>query len=491
MTIMQNPTRMLELPDRPWWQKVAGEVRTRILMLYLLLVLLVTATAVPIFRWLFLADVDNRVRADLADEMAAFETAYAAWEAAPNQTEADLRLFAENFLTQHVPQDDNFLIFFLDNQFYKSNPKALPDSLQLNSAVVQSWLTFKAPGGGEYDTSDPEIGSVLYRVQPLVVDNQVRGTFISAHITAGERQEALQGVGIFMQVALGVVTVSFALAWMATGRLLSPVRHLATTARSVSESDLTQRLQVKGTGEIADLANTFNAMLDRLQAAFNTQRDFINDAGHELRTPITIIRGHLELLSDDPQDQQETLELVMDELDRMSRFVNDMILLAKAERPDFLQLQSIDIGAFTADLFAKVQSLADRNWQIRSQGQGRMVGDRQRLNGAIMNLVQNAVQHTQPGDLIELGYLVARQEVRIWVRDSGSGISPSDQLRVFERFARAAHSYRRSDGAGLGLAIVRVIVEAHGGRVTLSSRLGVGSTFTIILPFVPVHQKLS
>jgi signal transduction histidine kinase len=469
----------------PGWRRILGEARTRILMLYLLLILIVTAIAVPIFQLLFLANVDNRVRADLVDEMADFQTSYTAWEALPNQSQEDLRLFAEQFLSQQVPQDDNFLIFLIDNQFYKSNPEALPASLKPDSAVAQRWLNVKTPSSGEYSTSDPNIGSILYRVQPLVVDNQMMGTFVSVHTTAGERQEALAGVGIFMQVALGVVTVSFALAWMATGKLLAPVRHLATTARSVSESDLSQRLHVAGSGEIADLANTFNAMLDRLQVAFTSQRNFINDAGHELRTPITIIRGHLELLTDDFQEQQETLELVIDELDRMSRFVNDMILLAKAEQSHFLQLESIDISPFMAELFAKVQALADRNWRLRSQGEGHLVGDPQRLTGAMMNLVQNAVQHTQPGDLIELGHLITKQEVRLWVRDSGLGINPSDQQRIFERFARAAHSYRRSDGAGLGLAIVRVIVEAHGGRVMLSSRVGAGSTFTIILPFAP------
>lgn len=485
MTTVQDPPRMLDASDRSWWQRAIGEARTRILMLYLLLVLLVTATAVPVFKLMFLANVDNRVKEDLAEDMEAFQDAYAVWEATPNQSEEDLPSFAESFLNQQVPEDDNFSVFFLDDQFYQSNPRALPDLLKPESAIAQRWLNFKVPGSSQYNTSDPNIGSVLYRVQPLVVDDQIQGTFIIAHTTAGERQEALEGVGIFMQVGLGVVAVSFALSWFATGKLLAPVRHLATTARSVSESDLTQRLQVQGSGEIADLANTFNAMLDRLQSAFTNQRNFINDAGHELRTPITIIRGHLELLSADPEEQQETLELVIDELDRMSRFVNDMILLSKAEQPNFLQLETIDIDSFTEELFAQSQALTNRNWQLRSQNQGRIVGDRQRLIGAMMNLVQNAVQHTQTGDLIELGCLVTKQDVRFWVRDTGVGINPTDQQRIFERFARAAHSYRRSEGAGLGLAIVQVIVEAHGGRVTLNSRVGAGSTFTLILPLDP------
>lgn len=269
-----------------------------------------------------------------------------------------------------------------------------------------------------------------------------------------------------------MVLGAFALAWVVTGKLLAPVQKLAVTARSVSESDLTQRLPVKGTGEIADLTHTFNEMLDRLQSAFMAQQNFINDAGHELRTPLTVIRGHLELLDAESEEQQETLNLVIDELDRMNRFVNDLILLVRAEQPNFLQLETIDIPSFIEEVFAKIQPLGDRNWRLTIRGTGQMRGDRQRLTGALINLAQNAVQHTRMGDLIELGASVRSTQVQFWIRDTGEGIALSDQERIFERFARAAHRYRRSDGAGLGLPIVRAVVEAHGGKVTLTSQVG-------------------
>ena len=213
-----------------------------------------------------------------------------------------------------------------------------------------------------------------------------------------------------------------------------------------------------------------------------SQRNFVNDAGHELRTPITIIQGHLELLDDVPPEMTETLDIVQDELDRMARLVNDMILLAKSERPDFLQLETVEIAPFGEELLQKAQTLADRNWQLKQQGQGVIVADRQRLTGALLNLLNNAAQHTQPQDLIELGATVQKQQVRFWVRDTGEGIALSDQSRIFERFARASNSRRRSDGSGLGLAIVQAIAEAHGGQVQLASKPGYGSTFTLLLP---------
>jgi two-component system OmpR family sensor kinase len=283
-------------------------------------------------------------------------------------------------------------------------------------------------------------------------------------------------------VLLSVLIIASVLAWLVAGRVLAPLRLLADTARSIGESDLTRRIPVTGRDEIADLSRTFNAMLDRLEAAFATQRRFVSDASHELRTPITIVRGQLELLGDDPDERRETIALVTDELDRMSRFVDDLLLLAKAERDDFLRVSEVELGALTDELFDKARGLGARDWRLEARGDAVVIADRQRLTQAIMGLAQNAVQHTADGDPIWLGSEVDRREARLWVRDDGPGIGPDDQERIFQRFARASASRRRSEGAGLGLAIVRAIAEAHGGRVALSSRPGAGATFTVIIP---------
>jgi signal transduction histidine kinase len=226
---------------------------------------------------------------------------------------------------------------------------------------------------------------------------------VVAHTAAGEIQEVNETVAVVTKVTITVFLLASLMAWVAAGRMLSPLRLLAKAARSVSESDLSQRISVQGQGEIAELAVTFNEMMDRLQAAFESQRNFINDAGHELRTPITIVRGHLELMGEDTKEQQETLELVLDELDRMSRLVDDMVLLAKAERPDFLQLEMVDLTMFTEELFAKARALANRDWRLDTKGTGYIIVDRQRVTEAMMNLAQNATQHTQPEDVIALG----------------------------------------------------------------------------------------
>lgn len=463
-------------------QQLLAETRTRILLLYVAVMVAVTAVSIPVFQSLLVANIEERVRMNLREELDDFKDQYDIWYSLEPQTDESLKEFVQGFLEREVPEDDNYHIFILDGAYYAANPTSLLDPMQPGSELMDEWLTLTQETREVIYYDEPAIGSILYKTAPITLNNQFKGMFIVTHVTLGEQQEALDAVYVFIKVAAVVVMVSFLLAWLVSRQLLNPVRQLATAARSISESDLSRRLDVQGSGELADLAHTFNAMMNRIQSAFDSQRNFINDAGHELRTPITIIQGHLELMGDDPQERRETMALVMDELDRMNRFVNDLLLLAKSERSDFLHLERLDIQTLTHDLFTKARALAPRQWVMKTVGHGTFVGDRQRLTGAIINLAQNATQHTQETQTIELGSNIINQEVHLWVRDTGEGISPADQSRIFDRFTRAAHHKRRSEGAGLGLSIVKAIAEAHRGQVTLTSQVGVGSTFTLIIP---------
>jgi signal transduction histidine kinase len=280
------------------------------------------------------------------------------------------------------------------------------------------------------------------------------------------------------------------LAFFASGRVLAPLRGLRDAARSVSGSEMTRRIEVSGSDEIAELARTFNRMLDRLEDAFSSQREFIRDVSHELRTPITIVRGHVELLADeealDQQERRETYDLVADELDRMTRFVTELQLLARAERPDFLRLETVELHRLADDLFAKAASMAERGWRLEETTRQLIVADPQRLTQAVMSLVDNAVKHTDEGQEISIGAAVNGSEARLWVRDAGPGIDPDDQEAIFERFRRGRESRRRYEGTGLGLAIVGAIAEAHHGRLELESRPGAGTRIDIV---VPVDQE--
>ncbi|WP_299488201.1 HAMP domain-containing sensor histidine kinase [Acaryochloris sp. IP29b_bin.137] len=467
-------------PPRSLLETFFRQTQTRILLLYVVLLGGLTGLAIPLFHTLISDQVSKRVRGDLIEAREIFQRAYLDWERKPNQNRQDLEDFADKFLANQLPEDDNFFIFIINGEFYRSNPPRLLDPMQPGSQLFQKWASITKFDEDQRATENPEIGNILYKAKPLMVDGHQMGVKVLAHATAGEQNEALSSVNTFMFVEVVVVSISFLLAWFITRRLLKPVRQLAFAARQINESDLTRRLSPQGTGELADLAQTFNTMMDRLEESFNGQRRFVNDAGHELRTPITIVRGHLELMADDPQEQRETIELVLDELDRMGRLVNDMIALATAERPDFLQYERIDLKQFMNEIFTKAQALADRNWQVKLECSDSMMGDRQRLTGALLNLLRNAAQYTSATGTIELGCKQTLTQVIFWVKDNGSGISPENQLRIFDRFARLGK--RQSEGSGLGLAIVKAFTEAHRGKIDLVSQLGIGSTFTITLP---------
>lgn len=460
-------------PEARWHPYVFG-VRTRIVLLYVLLMACSTQVSVAAIRHVLYHRFQDRVEQNLRQEIKEFQLLL---QKENPQTDYNLAAVFHQFLSTHIPHEGEFMVALLDGKFYESSPTALPAPLAQNAAQIERWGQQNQPQRGEIITPTDKL---LYQIQPLTIAGETRGVFVVVQSTAGYLQEIEAVVALVTQITGGVLLVACIFAWVAAGRGLAPLRLLTETTRSISASDLTQRIPERGSDEIAVLTRTFNQMLDRLQNAFATQRNFISDAGHELRTPITIIRGHLELMGDDPRDRAETLALVNDELDRMSRFVNDLLLLAKAEQPNFLHPDRLDLQEFTAELYAKITALGDRCWTLDAKGSGAIVADRQRLTQALVNLAQNATQHTHPGDTIALGVSRNHTGVRLWVRDTGTGIPPDQQERIFQRFARVGR--RRSEGAGLGLAIVRAIAEAHRGRVEVESTLGEGSIFTLVLP---------
>ncbi|MBR8835145.1 MAG: HAMP domain-containing protein [Stigonema ocellatum SAG 48.90 = DSM 106950] len=391
------------------------------------------------------------------------------------------------YLSRHIPNEDEFFITLLNGKFHRSSPDALPAHLDQDSDLVKHWAQLTQPERGKHAFPDD---TIFYVAEPIIRGN-THGVFVVVHSENGTHKQVERAVVVTFQVMIAVLSGGSVLAWLVAGQVLAPLRLLTETAHSIGESDLTRRIPVEGVDEIAELTITFNEMLDRLQTAFASQRAFINDASHELRTPITIIRGHLELLGDDPQERRETLELVTDELDRMSRFVDDLLLLAKAERPNFLNLETVDIGLLTEELYTKARALAKRDWRLDKKGAGYIIADRHRLTQAMMNLAQNATQHTTDGSVIALGSARTNGHVRFWVRDTGVGIAVDDRERIFDRFARGSGSRRRSEGAGLGLSIVKAIAIAHGGWVDLKSKMGQGSTFTIVIRVNPQQEVRS
>jgi two-component system, OmpR family, sensor kinase len=480
----EDRARIMDAPDEEHPGPLAGLLRgarTRILAAFLILLAFSTLLSVLAIRQLLLVRVSDRVDAALTQELEEFRTLVGGNDPETGEPFGDrLNLIFDTFRRRNVPAEGETLLAYLDGEEYFVDSSARGGALP-PEARQPRWATLQRAERGDVETP---IGTVRYLATPIRFDREVRGVFVVAASLTSEREEVEEAVRLAALVLVSVLLIASALAWVVAGRVLAPLRLLADTARAISESDLTRRIPVaeRDRDEIADLSRTFNAMLDRLEDAFDSQRAFVSDASHELRTPITIVRGHLELLGEDPDERRETIALVTDELDRMSRFVDDLLLLAKAQRDDFLKLNHVELGALTDELFDKAVALGPRDWRLEARAEGVLVGDRQRLTQAVMGLAQNAVQHTGEDDPIWIGSDVNRMNAFLWVRDSGPGVAAEDQQRIFDRFARASASRRRSEGAGLGLAIVKAIAEAHGGRVALSSRPGAGATFTVIIP---------
>ena len=218
------------------------------------------------------------------------------------------------------------------------------------------------------------------------------------------------------------------------------------------------------------------------------QEEFLHDVSHELRTPVTIARGHLELLGLERPGSHD-LAVALDELTRIDRIINRLLLLAKSERPDFLATQNIDVEAFVEDVFMRWSDVAPRVWRLGPIPSGYLAADEEAVRTALDALLENAVKHTEPHETIELRARTAGRELVLEVVDGGHGVPPEAVDRIFDRFSRADDARNRAaGGAGLGLAIVDAIARAHGGSCTVKP-LQRGVLFALRLPGFEVERR--
>lgn len=463
-------------------RRLLGGVRGRVLAYFFLLNALALLAAVLIVAQLLLVRVEDRVDADLRQEVEEFRRLATGTDPETGESfGGDAGRIFEVYLERNVPGAGEQLITVPRRgpvRFRGTERAQEP----LDRELLDSWRTLREPVRGETATAD---GHAEYLAVPVIESGRPQGAFAVAYLTDQDREDVWDVVRILALVGAGVLLGASAIAYLAAGRVLAPLRELRDAARSVSGERMSERIEVGGSDEIAELATTFNAMLDRLESAFLIQRRFLRDASHELRTPIAIVRGHLELLASgeirDRAEVEEVLALLTGELDRMSRFVDDLLVLARAEQPGFLELETVRLDLLADEVLAKARGLADRRWAFDGIARRSIVADHQRLTQAVLNLVENAVAHTEDGDEIAVGLVVDGPSARIWVRDSGEGIPAEELEGIFNPFQRGSAS-RGREGAGLGLSIVQAIAEAHHGRVEIDSELGHGTRVTIVLP---------
>jgi signal transduction histidine kinase len=302
----------------------------------------------------------------------------------------------------------------------------------------------------------------------------------------------------FLFAGGGAMLMAVVVGLLVSRGLSAPLRQLTAVAGEMSSGDLSIRAPLRGKDEIGQLAGQFNLMAERLEASFadlaaerDALRRFIADASHELRTPITALKNFNDLLqgaaADDPAARAEFLAESQLQLDRLEWITRNLLDLSRLDAGLVtLDLANQDVGeliesaASAFKVLAQEKGIAFSIWPPTPSLELRC--DRARIESALSNLLDNALKFTPAGGQVEIGAEQRGEAVRLWVRDTGPGIAPQDQPRIFERFYQGKND--RAEGSGLGLAIVQSVVQAHGGQISVESEPGAGSLFVIELPQV-------
>ena len=341
-------------------------------------------------------------------------------------------------------------------------------------------------GDGLTTISTDETGKLRVLTEPVVVNGTRVGTFRAADPVTSVDQALATLRNRFIAVGLGALILSVTIAIWLANLISRPLRRMAAVASAVDSGDLSHRIDYGGDDEIGVLAESFNHMMDRLEEGFHRQRDFVSDASHELRSPLTVLRGRIEQLAGRAGDRKAVAaeaEELMREVRRMERLTDDMLTLAKAERGNLVQRRQVPIDDFVEDLRRDLPLLGPRHYSVESSIHGDLVADPDRLAQVVRNLVTNAVRHTAANGHIDISVSSENGAAVFAVSDDGTGIEPDQLARIFDRFHRTDEGRGRAEGgSGLGLAIARAIVEAHGGSIAAESPPGSGATIRFWVP---------
>jgi len=359
---------------------------------------------------------------------------------------------------------------------------------QLNSPLDPTGLSSPVP-----IFRDVTLDNVHLRVLtvPLQIGERPIGTLqLAANLAVVDTtQRALVTVLLVGSIiCLGVAAIA---GWLSTGQALAPLERVTETALQITRADdLSRRIPYQGYAddEVGKLIQAFNQTLSRLENLFNTQRRFIVDVGHELRTPLTVIKGNVDLMRRMGCSDEESIVGIESEVDRLTRLVGDLLLLAQAESGKLpLDSRTVELDTLLLEALQQMQVLAgDRlNLRLGEIDQVLVCGDQDRLKQIIINLVGNAIKYTPDGGEVLVGLSKTSSQAKLVVSDTGPGIPTDDLPHVFERFYRGEKSRTRSKdgkGFGLGLSIAYWIVRNHDGRIEVDSKEGQGTTFCVWLP---------
>lgn len=346
---------------------------------------------------------------------------------------------------------------------------------------------------GDNVITDPEQGTrIMYLAFPVASEKkEILGVvFFSSSLKAID--VTLNNFKIAIWVALLVLlVVAWLVTWALSQRIAKPVQELTAAAEQVASGNLSRRVKIESDDEVGRLAKTFNYMGEHLQESDTLQRNFIADVSHELKTPLTSVRGFIEVLQEgaykDPKTCLRSLKSVDEEVVRLSHLVNDLLELSKMETADLkLDKKEVDLKKLAQKVIEQFEVISKKTQvglSLKVEKPVMVSADEQRIKQAMVNLLTNAFSYTTKGGSINLEISQTRDSARVIVRDTGEGIPPDVLPFIFDRFYRADEARSRSTGGtGLGLTITKKIIEAHGGTITVESKEKEGTTFVFSLP---------
>ena len=301
---------------------------------------------------------------------------------------------------------------------------------------------------------------------------------------------------IFLMLSPFAFLVLTGCGWFMANRALTPIVNITETAQKITAEKLDARLPIhEPQDELANLSNTINSMLARLEDSFNRIKQFSADASHELRTPLAILKGETEVSlrwAKSEDELRQTLDSNLEEINLMSRILEDLLELAKSEAKDLhLDIEEFSLSDLLQDIFIHAKTLAEPvkhlvRLRLQVDSEIYIRGDQIQLYRMLLNIINNSIKYTPPGGIIEMVLTLAEDSAVVTIIDSGVGIPEEHIPHIFDRFYRIDAARNRQDGGtGLGLSIVKAIVEAHGGHIELTSVVGEGTTFVITLPTNP------
>ena len=348
-------------------------------------------------------------------------------------------------------------------------------------AFIDRILAEVSDGTVRLGTVSTDRGDLRYIAVPVAIDED-RGVFVLVVDVGAELADFGAATWAYVAVAAGVIAVVGLIGWLVAGRLLAPLRRLRIAAEEITATERNTRIPVVGHDDVSALTATVNDMLDRLDSALTSQRRLLDDVRHELKTPITIVRGHVELMNPgDAADVEATRLIAIDELDRMSGLIDEIETLAES-RMLVTRRATVHAAELAAEVVAKSRGIAGHTWRSAITSTAAVSVDRAKIVQAWLQLVDNAVKYSPAGSEILIGCVDYEGAVEFWVQDAGPGIPPGAEMRIFERHAREHEG--AAAGSGLGLSIVRSIVTAHAGQVAVAA-MPVGTRIGFVLPALP------